>query len=257
MAKETLEAYYRTNYCITYKGTIYPPMRVGEEVDVQLLKLFAQHKVRSLAFISAWNSKSRLQSLEENYTSQAMLIEDLYKHELDFFPDCIGIERRTEELRAECCGVDAGKDDGNSIDIWRKKKEEGGKEMQIPGITNQSLWREESVSVLNVSKAFAASLAFKYGQISILWVDDSNSGLETSTPERTSAFIPQLLFLRELPLKNDECDSHYVQEMCSLSESLHCMEITGVGDGNIIDNFIERNGKKTKAARKKVSTEEI
>ena len=58
----------------------------------------------------------------------------------------------------------------------------------------------------------AASLAFKYGQMSILWIDNINNECETINLESTCAVVPKLLFLKELPLKNDERDYEYTNE---------------------------------------------
>ena len=284
ISEETLRAYHRTNYCISYKGVVYPPMRVGKEIDQELLQLFAEHKVRSLAFITAWNPQSKLQTPEENYTSQAMLIEELYMLEVPFFTDCVGIESRDGDMGNESTagvmeGMATGGLDYRTKEIGKESRtdqssemeetisgmadrirsqgdiltdrKEGEENRQIPGVGDHSLWREESVCVLNITKEFAASLAFKYGQMSILWAESSNGVYSTKKSDRIDVFVPKLLFLKELPLKNDL--SRYdtdCAKLTDLSESLQCMEISPDG------NLFAFGGNKKRMGRKRVPVEE-
>ena len=138
--------------------------------------------------------------------------------------------------------------DKKVVNVEREVREIGG---QIPGAGDHSLWREESVCVLNITREFAASLAFKYGQMSVLWVDNRDSEYETISPESTSAFVPKLLFLKELPLKNDQCDANYDYDSTynCLRESLQCMEISREED-----NF--SSGVDNKKGRRRVPIEE-
>ena len=140
---ETLRAYRKTNYLIRYEGKDYC-LRVGKEIDSELLEVFRSRDVHSLLFITAWNPQSVPLSLEENSIAQAALINDLYDNEVDFFPECEG-----------CEGIDI------SDDVANLTGSRDGEEMVLENMNKHKrdkLWSEDSVAVLNVPREFGAAL---------------------------------------------------------------------------------------------------